>query len=78
VADIIQFPEQCNVREFLQEFVTDVEQRNVRSLAIVWVDRDAACGTAHLVESRDFNRVIDGMRAVLWDITPEEDEDDDQ
>lgn len=78
MADIIQFPDQCNVREFLAEFVADIEARNVRSLSVVWVDKSGASGTAHLVESRDFTRVVSGMQDILYDILPDdEDEDED-
>ena len=74
--NVIQFPERCNIREHLEEFVKDAEARNIRSVAVVWVDRDGGWGTGFLVESRDYVRVLDGMDEIVENITPEDDEEE--
>jgi len=74
MGEVIGFPQDSSLREHLAEFVADAERNQVRSLALVWVDRKGDTGTAYLVESRDLLRVCRALEAVALDTLPEDDE----
>lgn len=74
MADVIRFPDRCNLRDHLAEFIRDAEARNVRSLALAWVDTNGDTGTAHIVESRDFVRICRAMEGIAEAAMPEDDD----